>query len=89
MKDYAKNAAVRRGRVEITLEFRAIQEQMFDRMKDYIDAASAKAITDGRPFDANEVGKDAAAFAAEPWGGISSKPALEHKPSRTGKARKR
>ncbi len=89
MKDYAKNAAVRRARVEVTLVFREIQEQIFDRVKEYIDGASAKAITDGSPFDANEVGKAAAAYGSEPWGGISSKPALEHKPSRASKARNR
>jgi hypothetical protein len=86
MKDYDKNAAVRRARMETALVFRRIQDEMFDRIKQYIDTAHAKSITDGSSFNADQVGKDAASFGAEPWS-IGAKPAIAHKPDR--KARKR
>lgn len=86
MKDYDKNAAVRRARMETALVFRRIQDEMFDRIKEYIDVASAKCIADGRVFNADQVGKDAAAHGAAPWS-IGATKAIEHKPPR--KARKR
>lgn len=86
MKDYEKSAATRRARMETVLVMKRIQDELFDRIKEYIDAATKKALTDGIAFDADEVGKAAAAYGAEPWS-FTSKPALEHQP--VGKARKR
>ncbi len=87
MKDYDKNAAKRRMRAEIVLEFQKIQEQMFDRAYAYIEGAMTKAITDGSLINADQIGKDAAHYGAQPWGGLGARPAIEHKPAR--KPRKR
>ncbi len=86
MKDYDKRACERRARAELALVISRIRDEAHDRMKAFIDAACANAIKDGRALNVDEVGTNAAAYGGEPWG-VSSKPAIEHKPDR--KARKR
>ena len=86
MKDYDKRACERRARAELALVISRIKDEAHDRMKAYIDAVIANAIKDGRAFNVDEVGTNAAAYGGDPWG-VSSKPALEHQPAR--KARKR
>ena len=88
MKDYDKRACERRARAELALVISRIKDEAHDRMKAFIDAACATAIKDGRALNVDEVGTNAAAYGGEPWG-VNSKPALEHKPSRASKARKR
>lgn len=78
--------AYRRAQAEANLEFAKIRTRMMARVKQYIQQAQTKAITDGSTFDADQIGKDAATFAAEPWS-VGAKPAIEHRPAR--KARKR
>ncbi len=72
--------AYRRAQAEANLEFAKIRTRMMARVKQYIQQAQMKSIADGGTFDADQVGKDAATFAAEPWS-VSAKPAIEHRPA--------
>jgi hypothetical protein len=79
--------AYRRAQAEANLEFAKIRTRMMARVKQYIQQAQMKSIADGGTFDADQIGKDAATFAAEPWS-VGAKPALEHRPA-ARKPRKR
>ncbi len=85
MKDYEKNAAIRRAKAELALQLGRIREEAHDRMKQHVEAESLRAINDGRVFNADEVGKAATAFGIEPW--TTGVRALEYKAP--AKARKR